>query len=213
MSLELYFHPLASFCWKVLIALYENHTPFTPHFVDLADESARNELERLWPVGKFPVLRDGARAIPESSIIIEYLDWHHPGPVKLVPPDPDLAREARLWDRFFDLYVQAPMQKMVTDKLRPPASHDRHGVQEAGTMLATAYRMLDHQLADKTWSLGDAFSIADCAAAPALYYANRVAPLGDEHGTVASYLARLLSRPSMARVLREAEPYLRMFPG
>lgn len=215
MSLELYYHPLASFCWKVLIALYENDTPFVGHIVDLRDEAERSKLERLWPVGKFPVLTDGAtgKTIPESSIIIEYLDQHYPGAVRLVPEDPDRARDARLWDRFFDLYVHAPMQKIVGDKLRPAGRNDPHGVSEAKAAIETAYSSIDRQLGDREWILGNQPTMADCAAAPAMYYANRVLPLADRHRAARSYLTRLLSRPSMMRVLDEAQPYFSMFPG
>lgn len=215
MTLTLYFHPLASFCWKVLIALYENETPFEPHVVDLADEASRAELTRLWPIGKFPVLRDEARDrnIPESSIIIEYLAQHYPGNVQLVPADADLARETRLRDRFFDLYVHAPLQKIVADKLRPAGKNDPHGVEEAKALLDTSYGVLDREMATRRWAMGDAFSMADCAAAPALYYANRVRPIGDAHVNARAYLKRLVERPSFVRTFREAEPYLHLFPG
>jgi glutathione S-transferase len=121
MSLKLYFHPLSSFCQKALIALYENETPFEPHIVDLADETSSAEFKKIWPIGKFPVLRDEARdrTVPESSIIIEYLAQHYPGATQLVPADAELARQARMRDRFYDLYVNVPMQKVVTDRLRP----------------------------------------------------------------------------------------------
>jgi glutathione S-transferase len=215
MSLQLYFHPLASFCWKVMIALYENDTPFEPRLVELANEVSAAELKALWPVGKFPVLRDQEkdRTVPESSIIIEYLERHHPGPVKLIPSDPDLARETRLRDRFYDLYVHEPMQKIVTDKLRPPGRADPHGVEQARALLETAYAAIDREMATHRWAMGDAFTMADCAAAPAMYYANLVAPLGNAHPTAAAYLGRLVGRPSVARVLKEAEPYFALFPG
>jgi glutathione S-transferase len=178
MSLKLYFHPLASFCWKALIALYENDTPFEPHVVDLVNETSRAEFKKIWPIGKFPVLRDDARdvTVPESSIIIEYLSQHYPGRSQLVPTDADLARQTRLRDRFYDLYVHEPMQKIVGDRLRPPGKNDPHGVEQARTQLQTAYGMIDREMAAKTWAMGDAFTMADCAAAPALFYANKVLP-------------------------------------
>ena len=214
MALELFYHPLASFCWKVLIALYENETPFEGHIVDLADETSRAELDRIWSVGKFPVLRDSAKGqtVPESSVIIEYLDRHYPGRSPLIPSDPELAREARLQDRFFDLYVHAPMQKIVTDKLRPPDSHDPYGVSEARATVRTAYGMIEGRVGD-AWFLGESFSIVDCAAAPSLYYANRVEPLGSAHPRTSRYLERLLARPSVVRVIEEAGPYFVNFPG
>jgi glutathione S-transferase len=214
MSLKLYFHPLSSFCQKVLIAFYENDTPFEPHIVDLADETSSAEFKKIWPIGKFPVLRDDARdrTVPESSIIIEYLAQHYPGRTQLVPADVDLARQMRMRDRFFDLYVNVPMQKIVTDRLRPEGKHDAHGVEEAKKLLQTAIGMIDQDMATKTWAMGDAFGMADCAAAPALFYADKVMPLGDTHKNTARYLGRLMQRPSFARVIKEAEPYFALFP-
>ena len=214
MSLKLYFHPLASFCWKALVALYENDTPFEPHLVELGDPSSRAEFLRLWPIGKFPVLRDEARdrTIPESSIIIEYLAQYFPGRSQLLPLDADLARQTRLSDRFFDLYVHEPMQKVVTDRLRPAEKHDPHGVEQARTLLATSYDMLDSDMKEKTWAVGDQFSMADCAAMPSLFYANEAAPFRATHKNLARYLDRLLTRASCARVIEEAQPYFHMFP-
>jgi len=214
MSLKLHFHPFASFCQKVLVALYENDTPFAPHIVDLADESSSAEFKKIWPIGKFPVLRDDMkdRTIPESSIIIEYLDLHYPGKTQLVPPDADLAWQTRLRDRFYDLYVNVPMQKIVTDRLRPAGSNDPHGVEQAKTLLQTAYRLIDQQMEATMWAMGDAFTMADCAAAPALFYANEVMPFGGTHKSAAGYLARLMARPSFARVVEEARPYRALFP-
>jgi glutathione S-transferase len=214
MSLMLYFHPLASYCHKALIALYENDTPFTPNIVDLSNESERAALLKLWPIGKFPVLRDDARnqTIPESTVILEYLDRHYPGRTQFIPADADSAWPTRLRDRFYDLYVHEPMQKIVGDRLRPSGKKDPHGVEEARARLRTSYRMIDDEMAAQTWAAGDAFSLADCAAAPALFYANEVMPFGETHKNVAAYFGRLKARPSYARVLKEAEPYFAMFP-
>jgi glutathione S-transferase len=214
MSLKPYFHPLASFCQKVLVAFYENDTPFEPHIVDLGDEISRADFRKIWPIGKMPVLRDDAkdRTIPESSIIIEYLAQHYPGKSRLMPEDADLAVQTRLRDRFYDLYVQEPMQKIVGDRLRPPGKNDPHGVELAKTLLQTAYGMIDQEMETKTWAMGEAFSMADCAAAPALFYANLVTPFGDTHRHAAGYLARLMERPSFARAVEEAQPYLALFP-
>jgi glutathione S-transferase len=214
MSLKLYFHPLSSFCQKALIALYENDTPFEAHIVDLADGTSRTDFKKIWPIGRFPVLRDDARdqTVPESSIIIEYLAQHYPGKSQLVPADADLARQTRMRDRFYDLYVNVPMQKVVTDKLRPAGKNDPHGVEEAKTLLQTAYGLIDREMATQTWAMGDAFGMADCAAAPALYYANLVMPFGESHHNVARYFDRLLERPSFARAVEEAEPYRALFP-
>ena len=214
MPLKLYYHPLASFCWKALIALYENATPFEPHVVDLGDPAANAAFKRIWPIGKFPVLRDDAkdRTIPESSIIIEYLAQHYPGGTQLIPADANLSREVRLQDRFYDLYVHQPMQKIVTDRLRPPGKNDPHGVEQARALLLTSLGMVEQDMAGKTWAVGGVFSMADCAAAPALFYADKVMPLSAAHKVAGEYLQRLMQRPSMARVLEEAQPYFKMFP-
>jgi glutathione S-transferase len=214
MSLTLYYHPLSSFCWKALIALYENGTPFTPQLVDLSNEAERAALLKLWPIGKFPVLRDAAadRVIPESSIIIEYLDTHYPGVTKFLPEDIDLARQIRLRDRFYDLYVHLPMQKIMGDRLRPADSKDPYGVDEARARLQSCYGMIDKEMSSRSWAMGDAFSLADCAAAPALFYGNMVAPFGEAHKNLSDYFERLQARPSFARVLKEAEPYFNMVP-
>jgi glutathione S-transferase len=213
MSLTLHFHPLASYCHKALIALYENGTPFTPNLVNLGDEHERAALLKLWPIGKFPVLRDDARdqTVPESTIIIEYLDRYYPGRTRFIPAEADLALQTRLRDRFYDLYVHEPMQRIVGDRIRPQGKKDPHGVDEARARLRTAYRMIDQEMAPRIWAMGDAFSLADCAAAPALFYANEVLPF-EGHTNLAAYFDRLKGRPSYARVLKEAEPYFAMFP-
>jgi glutathione S-transferase len=214
MSLKLYFHPLSSFCQKVLVALYENDAPFEPQIVDLGDETASAEFKRIWPIGKFPVLRDEAkdRTIPESSIIIEYLGQHYPGRTQLIPADADRARQTRFRDRFYDLHVHEPMQKVVGDRLRPAPNKDPYGVEQAKARLQTAYGMIDREMTTKSWAMGDAFSMADCAAAPSLFYANLVMPFGDTHKNVARYFGRLMERPSFARAVKEAQPYFHMFP-
>jgi glutathione S-transferase len=214
MSLTLHFHPLAAFGQKVLVALYENGTPFKPRIVDLGDPAANAAFKRLWPIGKMPVLRDDVRdrTIPESSVIIEYLAQHYPGATTLLPADPDLALQTRLRDRFYDLYVAQPMQKIVTDRLRPADGHDPLGVAEAQAQLRTAYGVIDQEMTTRTWAMGDAFSMADCAAVPALYYANEVMPFGGTHRHVAAYFDRLMQRPAVARIIAEAQPYIHLFP-
>jgi glutathione S-transferase len=214
MSLKLYFHPFSSFCQKVLVALYENDTPFERVIVDLLDEASRASFLKVWPVGQFPVLRDEARGktVPESSIIIEYLAHHYPGKVKLVPGDEDLARETRLWDRFYDLRVMVPMQKIVGDRIRPADKKDPYGLEQARAQLLTAYGMIEQEMGANQWAMGDFFSMADCAAAPALFYANLVSPFGDTYKNVTAYLGRLMERPSFARAVKEAEPYRALFP-
>ena len=214
MSLTLYLHPLASFCHKVMIALYESGTPFTPQIVDLMDEgSAASHLAR-WPVGKIPVLHDAERGqlVPETSIIIEYLETYHPGARPMLPGDAEARLQARLWDRFFDLYVSVPMQKIVIDRIRPAESRDPFGVDEARQTLRTAYSMVNGQTALGTWAVGEAFSLADCAAAPALFFASIVEPIPAELTGLKGYLDGLLDRPSVRRVYRDAAPYFSMFP-
>lgn len=215
MSLTLHFHPLSSFCHKVLIGLYELGVPFEKHLVDLQDEASRAEFLRLWPIGKFPVLCDDAegRTLPESTIILEYLDQRHAGGARLIPADPDRALECRLRDRFFDLCVHVQMQKIVGDKLRPEGQHDPHGVAKAREQMETAYGVAEGWVRASTWALGDTFSMADCAAAPALFFANKVVPFGATHPHLAAYFQRLTERPSYARTLEEAQPYMKFFPA
>jgi len=215
MSFELYYHPLASYCWKTLIALYEAEIPFEKRLVDLADPSQRVAFLELTPLGKFPLLRDTARnrCIPESSIGIEYLALSAPSAARLLPSSPELALEVRARDRFFDLYVMEPMAKIVEDILRPAAARDARGVADAHARLDTAYGIAERFLRASGWAVGNDFSLADCSAAPALFYANKVHPLTSALPHCRAYLARLEARPSFARVLREAEPYMSMFPG
>ncbi|XSC43608.1 glutathione S-transferase family protein [Bradyrhizobium sp. RDT10] len=214
MSLTLHFHPLASYCWKALIALYENEIPFTPNLVDLGNPAERAALVKLWGIGKFPVLRDDARneTVPESSIIIEYFDRNYGGRTRFIPGDSGRALQTRLRDRFYDLYVHLPMQKIMLDRLRPEGKADPHGVEEARSQLRTSYAMIDQQMASGGWGMGDDFTLADCAAAPSLFYGNMAEPFGGAHTNLAAYLERLKARPSFARVLKEAEPYFQMVP-
>ena len=215
MSLVLHLHPLSSFCHKALIALYENDTPFEARTVNFGDPESAAAFRALWPIAKIPVLRDEARerTVPETSVIIEYLALHYPGPTALIPADPDVAIQTRLRDRFYDLYVHLPMQKIVGDRLRPEGAKDPHGVAQARTDLKTAYDMIEQDMASRTWAMGEAFTLADCAAAPALFYGDKVAPFRKTHPNVAAYLDRLMARPSYARALKEAAPYFHMFPS
>jgi glutathione S-transferase len=182
--------------------------------VDLGNTADRAALLKLWPIGKFPVLRDDARdqTVPESSIIIEYLDRHYPGRTQFIPADPDLAWQTRLRDRFYDLYLHLPMQKIMGDRLRAEGKKDPHGVEEAREQLRTSYRMIEAQMSVGTWATGETFGLADCAAMPPLFYGNMVEPFGDAHKNVTAYYERLKARPSVARVLKEAEPYFNMVP-
>ena len=214
MSLKLYFHPLASFCHKALIAFYENAIPFEPVIVDLADETSSAAFRAVWPMAKMPVLRDETRGctVAESTIVVEYLEAHYPGATRFLPADPDAAWQTRMWDRFYDHYVQEPMQKIVTDRLRPAGKSDAYGVAQAQAQLQQAYQVIEQQIAAQRWMMGDAFTLADCAAAPALFYANTVVPFAETQSKLPAYLDRLMARPSFARVLAEAQPYFRYFP-
>ena len=207
---RLYAHPFSSYSQKALIALYENGTPF--EYRSLEDPQANEELAALWPMRRFPVLVDQGRTILEARCVVEYLDLHYPGPVRLIPADPEAALEVRMLDRFFDNYVSTPQQKVVLDRLRPEDSRDAYGVAEARTMLETAYAWLDRHMAGREWAAGDAFSLADCAAAPFLFYADWTHPIDPSFAHVRAYRARLLARPSFARAVDEARPYRSYFP-
>jgi glutathione S-transferase len=210
MALKLYAHPFSSYCWKVLIALYENGTPFTVRMLD--DAQAFAELAALWPHRKFPVLTDGSATLIEASIIIEYLAQHYPGPVPLIPVGPEAVLQVRFMDRFFDHYVMEPMQKVVGDHLRAEADRDPAGVAEAKARLDVSYAWLDSTLRGRHWATGEAFSLADCAAAPSLFYADWVHRIDPAFTVLRDYRARLLARPSVARVVDEARPYRGVFP-
>ena len=214
MALTLYIHPLASFCHKVLIAFYENGVPFTAETVDLMDAGEAAEHLARWPVGKIPVLHDGERdrIVPETSVIIEYVGARYPGPVPLLPADPEALLEARLWDRFFDLYVGQPVQKIVTDRIRPDGGNDPHGVADARRTLDTAYAMIEERMAGRAWACGETFTIADCAALPGLFFAGIVQPFPSASKNLAAYFERLLARPSVRRTLAEARPFFSLFP-
>jgi glutathione S-transferase len=210
MSLTLYAHPFASYCWKVLIALYENATPFSFRLV--GDAAAWAELESLWPLKKFPLLRDGDATVVESSIIVEYLMRRYPGATQMIPVNDDAALSVRFMDRFFDNYVMSPMQTLVADRMRTEAERDAKGVADARKMLDTAYGWLEQQLAPQAWASGGTFSLADCSAAPALFYADWVHPIGDRFPGVLAYRGRVLARRSVARVVDEARPFRNLFP-
>lgn len=211
--LQLYAHPFSSYCQKVLIALYEHGTPFTLRQLNFDDEAVIGEWAALWPMRRMPLLVDDSRSVMESSIIIEHLDLHHPGPVRLLPTAPEAALEVRMLDRIFDHYVMTPLQKLVLDRIRPEGARDPHGVADAQALLDTSYAWLDRHMAGREWAAAGAFSLADCAAAPALFYADWVRPIPPEHAHLRSYRARLLQRPSYARAVEEARPHRGLFPG
>jgi glutathione S-transferase len=210
--MQLYGHRFSAYTQKVLVALYENATPFT--FRELGAEHPENgaALAALWPFRRFPVLVDEARTVVESTIIIEYLDLRRPGPVRLIPEDARAALDTRMMDRFFDNYVMTPTQTIVGDHLRPADQRDPYGVERARAMLDTAYGWLEATLAGRTWAAGGAFGLGDCAAAPSLFYADWVHPIGAGLPNVRAYRQRLLARPSFARAVDEARPYRHLFP-
>ena len=210
MAITLYAHPFSSYCQKVLIPLYENGIAFELRL--LGEEQANAEQAALWPLKRMPVLVDAGRTVVEATIIVEYLDLHHPGPVRMIPADPRAALDVRMMDRFFDNYVMTPMQKIVGDRLRAEERRDPHGVAEARRLLDTAYGWLDGTMATREWAAGERFSLADCAAAPSLFYADWAHAIGDAFPNVRAYRRRLLAWPSFARAVNEARPYRPLFP-
>jgi glutathione S-transferase len=210
MSLEFFAHPFSSYCQKALIAFYENDIAFTYRMLEEPGVGA--EFEALWPIKRFPILREGDRVIMEASTIIEHLQVKHRGPVRLIPDDPDLAGEARMLDRIFDNYVMTPQGKFVYDALRPADQRDPLGVDEARQMLDASYAWLDQRMADRTWAVGETFTLADCAAAPSLFYADWTYAIPERFAHLKAYRTRLLQRPSFARAVDEARGYRHYFP-
>jgi glutathione S-transferase len=210
MTLEFFAHPFSSYCQKALIAFYENEVAFTYRMLE--DPGVGEDFAALWPLKRFPILRADGRVVLEASVIIEYLQVHHPGPVKLIPEDPDLAMEARMLDRVFDNYVMTPQGKFVYDALRPADQRDPLGVDEARQMLETSYAWLDQRMQDRTWAVGETFTLADCAAAPSLFYADWTYPIPEACAALKAYRQRLLERPSFARAVNEARPFRHYFP-
>lgn len=207
--MKLYAHPFSSYSQKVLIALYENGTPF--EYRNLEEASANTELVSLWPLKRFPVLSDRGRTIVESTTIIEYLQIHYPGARCLIPAG-DAGVEVRMLDRIFDNYVMTSMQKIVVNQLRPAADRDPYGVTEALGVLDKIYAWLNGHLGGRDWAAGAAFSLADCAAAPALYFADWAHQIARNHSNLRAYRARLLAYPSISRAVQEAQPYRSYFP-
>jgi glutathione S-transferase len=213
-SLVLHYHPLSSFCHKVLIAIYETGAPVRLRHLDLQDAGERDAHRARWPLGKMPVLEDEAsgRVLPETSIIIEHLQQRHPGPRPLLPADPEAQLDVRLWDRLSDHYVMFPLQAAVAAVIAGDAAQAAKAEAVSVAQLELAYGVLEQRLRDRTWLAGEDFSLADCAAAPALFYAGAVRPFSQDFPALGAYFARLLERPSVQRVLREAQPWIRYFP-
>ncbi len=212
MALTFYAHPFSAFCQKVLVALHETGAPFVFRQIDLFSEADAAALRALWPFRKFPMLVDDSLVLPESSVIIEHLDRHYPGASRLIPDDPDLAREVRLLDRVMDNYLLLPMQKVAFDALREERQRDPAGVAEARATMRTAYTWLEQRLAGRHWAAGAAFSLADCGAAPGLFFADWTEPMPEACPLLRDYRARLLARPSVKRVVDAARPYRHLFP-
>lgn len=209
--MKLYYNPVSSYSQKVVLAFYEKEVQFTPEIVNIMDPAAHAEYTKVSPFGKIPILvLDDGRKVLESSIIIEYLEDTHRSSARLIPEDKDAAREARYLDRFFDLYINDPMAKVFFDGLRPEGERDPRGVAAAQTTLQRAYAEADAMFASRTWAAGDAFSIGDCAAAPALAYARMVFPF-EQHKNLVAYSDRLNERPSFTRVRNEAAPFMAQF--
>ncbi|MCW0002054.1 glutathione S-transferase family protein [Pararhizobium sp. YC-54] len=212
MKPQLFAHPFSSYCQKVLVAIYENGTAFDYRMLSPEEAGTVEEWQSIWPIKRFPVLKDGENAVMEATIIIEYLMLNYPGSVRLIPDDPQTALRTRMMDRFFDNYVMTPMQKVVFNQIRPEANRDPYGVTEAKAMLDDAYAWLDGVVAKTEWAAGDTFSLADCAACPSLFYADWVHPIAETFPNVRAYRARLLARPSFARAVDEGRPYRSFFP-
>jgi glutathione S-transferase len=212
MTLALYSHPFSSYCQKVLIALYENATPFEPKMLGPETPQHFEALKKLWPLGKFPVLDDDGAVVFEATSIIEHLALHHPGPVRLIPDDPNIALDVRMMDRVFDNYVMSSMDRIVQDARRTPQTRDPLSVAQGRSTLDTIYRWLDQRMSGRDWAAGATFSLADCAAAPSLFYADWAHPIADEFRALRAYRNRLLARPSFARAVEEARPYRAFFP-
>lgn len=213
MAPTLHFHPLSSSCHKVLIALYELEVPFEARLLNLGDEEQRTSFLALWPTGKMPLLVDEGRVVPETTVIIEYLTQRHAGPGQtLLPQAPEASLEVRLMERLLDFYVMLPMQAIVADRLRAEQDRDPLAAAKARETLAMAYGLLEDRLAERHWAAGADFSMADCGAAPALFYASTLVPFGPGHQRLAAYFERLVQRPSVQRTLREARPFLRFYP-
>ena len=211
MTLEFFGHPFSSYCQKVLIPLWADETPFEYRIIERDYPENFAELQRRWPFGKFPLLVDDGQSVIESTPIIEHLQAHHPGPNRWIP-DGEAGRRVRFLDRFFDTYVMGNMQKAGNDVLRPEASRDSYGAEQARRELNIAYEWLETNLPDSEWAAGDRFTLADCAAAPSLFYADWVEEIGPDRPRLAAYRARLLAHPPVARAVDEGRPYRPYFP-
>lgn len=213
-ELVLHYHPLSSYCWKATIAADALGVDVRKQLLDLADPAQRDAHYALWPIGKMPLLQDGDRTIPEASIIIEYLQQHHArSGTRLIPGDFDASLDVRLWDRFFDQYVMTPMQAHTADLLKPEEKRDPDGVARARDLLERSYAILERHLAGRTWMVGDDFSMADCSAAPALFYAVTYVPVSPEHIHLSGYIERLMDYPAVAATIDQSRDWFKFYPG
>jgi glutathione S-transferase len=212
MTLQLFAHPFSSYCQKALIAFYENDIPFAFRMLSPDEPANGEEFAKLWPIRRFPVLVDDGRTILEATSMIEHLAVRHPGPARLIPEDPDAAVEVRMMDRVFDNYVMTPQGSIVFNSIRQPQDRDPYGEAQARSMLETSYAWLDERMADREWAVGETFTLADCAAAPSLFYADWTHPIDPRFGHLLAYRRRLLARPSFARAVDEGRPYRSYFP-
>jgi glutathione S-transferase len=210
-SLELFAHPFSSYSQKVLIALWADETPFEYRLLEQDRPENFEELKRHSPFGLFPLLLDDGRPVFETTCIIEHLQAHHPGPNRWIL-DGELGRRVRFLDRFFDLYVMSQMSVAVFNALRPEDARDPYGVDKALERLRTAYDWLEANLDEGPWAVGDQFTLADCAAAPSLFYADWVEEIGDARPRLKGYRQRLLAQPAVARAVDEGRPYRAYFP-
>lgn len=213
MTIELFAHPLSSYCWKVMIAFHENATPYVLRELEPGGGPVSDEFRALWPIGKMPLVREGEQVVSESSVIVEWLDVHHPGPVRFVPADPDAALRVRHLDRVLDNYVSTAFQQIVFDRIRPEEDRSPAGVRDARAMLKRALDWLEGEVSGRRWGAGEDFTLVDCNAAPALFYADKVQPFGGDYPVLSAWLERLKARPSVARVLADAAPYFALFPS
>jgi glutathione S-transferase len=210
MALTLHYHPLSSHCWKLLIALDELGAPFEARIVNLGDPAARAAYAALWPTAKIPLLVDGERVVPETAIQIEYLNRRMVG--DLLPVDFDAQLQVRLWDRLIDFYVMDPMQRYIAQMLRPEAERDAKAQADAVNLLGMAYDMIEGRMGEHAWAAGDSFTMADCTAAPALFYASTLRPFSEHHVRLSGYFERLMTRPSVAKAIEQARPFFKYYP-
>lgn len=212
MTLCLFAHPFSSYCQKALIALYENSIPFNLRLLSFDDAETGQEVASRWPIKRMPMLVDGSNVVREATVIIEYIDQKYRGAIRLIPEEFSAALDSRFMDRFFDNYIMTPMQKIVSNQIRSAEHRDPYGVDEAKALLDTAYGWLDGIMSNRRWATGDSFTLADCAAAPSLFYADWSHPIDDKFANVRYYRERLLARPSFARAVDEARQYRPLFP-